>query len=137
MFKSDFTLENQHKNFYLIELKNEGLSSIFSTDHNLRFFLAASNEFGSDIESIVATENVVKQVKNSVGPGSITIEKYNPTHFPIIKGEEMLMELGPDGVIQDIHPNVAKITLVTLHEQSVLQARSIGVPAQAGSERLQ
>jgi hypothetical protein len=137
MFTSDFSLENQHKNFYLIELKNEGLSSIFSTDHNLRFFLAASNEFDSDIESIVATENVVKRVKEVVGPGLLTVEKYNPLHFPIITSEEMLMEVGPDGLIQDIHPNVAKVTLITLHEQSVLQARSIGVPSPIGSGRLQ
>lgn len=120
-------INNQHTNFYLIELKNQGLLSIFSKDYNLRFFLTASTEFSNDIEVINETKKVIDNVKKTLSPGTITIEKFNPNYFPTLK-DPLLMDLGPDGQVLDIHPNVAKVTLVTLNDQSVIQARSVGIP---------
>ena len=128
-------IDNQHKNFYLVELKNEALTSIFDKDYNLRFFLAASNELSSDIDAICKTESVIDKVKKVIGSNPIIIERFNPAHFPMLK-PELLMEVDDEGNVQDIHPNVAKVTLVTLHDHSVIQARAIGLP-NSGSKVLQ
>ena len=99
------------------------------------FFLAASNELSSDIEAICKTESVIDKVKKVIGSNPIIIEKFNPAHFPMLK-PELLMEVDDEGNVQDIHPNVAKVTLVTLHDHSVIQARAIGLP-NSGSKVLQ
>jgi hypothetical protein len=120
-------IDNQHQNFYVVELKNEALFSIFNEDYNIRFFLAASNELSNDIEAICKTEEVVNKVKTIVGQTPTMVEKFNPAHFPTLNSE-LLMETDDNGMIHDIHPHVAKVTLVTLHDDSIIQARAIGVP---------
>lgn len=117
-------LDKNHENFYVIELKNQALRSIFNSDHNLRFFLAASNEFSDDIETINETDKVIKKLTSDLGlKDLLVVERFNPEHFPGLDSSFHIV-VDPDEQL-DTMPNVSKTIIITKYNEPQIQARSI------------
>ncbi len=112
-------------NFYLIELRNEAIASIFKNSYNLNFFAIASDDFKSDIEVINASDFAIEEIINKIDCDKITKNiEFNPLFFPHLPDEFKMVE-DDEGNVDNIHPYTAKRTIISLFEQPIITARSI------------
>lgn len=116
-----------HNNFYLIEIQNDALSSVFTRSYNLKYFVVLSSEFSDDLSAAVACESAVTEILEDVIPTEFN-KKYNPVIFPTLAEEHLMEEVDHEiyeHVYDTLHPNTMIRTVAKHHDDLLLSARVI------------
>lgn len=118
-----------HDNFYLIELQNEALSSVFSNSYNLKYFVVLSNEFSDDLTTAVTCETAINEIISQISPTYID-KKFSPIIFPTLNEDHLMQSIDDekykDAVVYDsMHPSTIIRTIAKRNDDLLFSARVI------------